>query len=168
MTGPASPRPVLHLFCGKIASGKSTLARGIATAPGHVLISEDAWLGALFGDRMASVADYMQYAAVLRGVMGPHVTDLLRAGLSVVLDYPANTPGQRAWMKTLLNDSDAGHRLHVFDLPDAICLARLKARQDAGAHPFTVTEDQFHRVTAHLVMPSGDEGFDIVRHGADA
>ena len=158
---------MLHLFCGKIASGKSTLAQSLAAAPGHVLISEDAWLGGLFGDRMSSVADYMHYAAVLRGMMGPHITAVLKAGASVVLDYPANTVGQRAWMKGVLEDSGADHRLHVLDVSDAACLARLKARQDAGAHPFTVTEEQFRQVTAHLVMPEAAEGFDLQWHRAD-
>jgi predicted kinase len=34
----------LHLLCGLIASGKSTLAQQLASRPLTVLISEDAWL----------------------------------------------------------------------------------------------------------------------------
>ena len=36
--------PTLHLVCGKIAAGKSTLANRLANAPATVLISEDYWM----------------------------------------------------------------------------------------------------------------------------
>ena len=54
-----------------------------------VLIAEDAWLGALYADQMASGADYLRCSARLRGIMGPHVAGLLEAGVSVALDFPA-------------------------------------------------------------------------------
>ena len=38
----------LHLLCGKIASGKSTLAKELATQPSTVIIGEDDWLAHLF------------------------------------------------------------------------------------------------------------------------
>lgn len=37
----------LHLLCGKIGAGKSTLSQQLAANPRHVLISEDAWLATL-------------------------------------------------------------------------------------------------------------------------
>jgi len=41
---------------------------------------------------MQTVADYARYLRRLRDAMGPHIQVLLKAGLSVVLDFPANTP----------------------------------------------------------------------------
>src|SRR5581483_2032351 len=81
----------LHLVCGKIAAGKSTLCTRLAAAPGTVLISEDYWLKRLFGEEMKEVADYVRVAARLRAPMGAHVADLLKTGVDVVLDFPANT-----------------------------------------------------------------------------
>lgn len=40
----ASNPPTLHMLCGKIASGKSTLARRLADADSTVLLVEDEWL----------------------------------------------------------------------------------------------------------------------------
>ncbi|WP_236528118.1 AAA family ATPase, partial [Pseudomonas syringae] len=40
--------PKLHLLCGKIASGKSTLAKSIATKHSAILLSEDQWLSRLY------------------------------------------------------------------------------------------------------------------------
>ena len=63
MTASFATSPTLHLLCGKIASGKSTLAAELAAAPGTVLISEDARLAPLYGEEMLSVADYVRCAA---------------------------------------------------------------------------------------------------------
>jgi hypothetical protein len=107
---------MLHMLCGKIGAGKSTLAKALAAQEASVLISEDAWLDALFGDRMATGADYMQYAAKLRTILAPHVADLLSAGVCVVLDFPANTVDQRAWMRDLVAETGTDHALHVLDV----------------------------------------------------
>ena len=99
--------------------------------------------------------------------MGPHVAALLEAGLSVVLDFPANTVAQRAWMRRVLERSGAAHRMHVLEASDALCLARLRARNADGSHDFAVTEALFHRFTANFVPPTPEEGFEIVRHLPD-
>ena len=154
----------LHLLSGKIASGKSTLAAELSTAPRTVLISEDAWLSTLFGDQMTSIPDYLRCAAKLREVMAPHVVTLLRAGCSVVLDFPANTVETRRWMRAVIDAAGVDHVLHLLDMPDALCLERMKARNTAGDHPFTVTEYQFHQITRAYEPPSPEEGFTILRH----
>ena len=46
--------PVLHMFCGKIAAGKSTLAARLAKAPRTKHVSEDAWLHDLNADQMST------------------------------------------------------------------------------------------------------------------
>ena len=160
--------PILHLLCGRIASGKSTLAARLAADPATVLIAEDSWLAALYADRLATLDDYLRCAARLRRAMGPHVAALLNAGVLVVLDFPANTPRQRAWMRGLVEDSAAAHALHVLDLPEEVCLARLRARNAAGSHPFAVTEAQFRDVSRHFATPTREEGFVLVRHDGAA
>lgn len=157
-------RPVLHLFCGKIASGKSTLAATLAMQPQTVLLSEDEWLHALYSDEMTTGADFMRCSAKLRAAIGPHVSALLHSGVSVVLDFAANTVESRYWMRGLLDGADADHQLHVFDVPDELCLARLRARNTHGAHPFAVTEAQFKRFSAYFTLPTEQEGFTLVRH----
>ena len=160
-TSPAT----LHLLCGKIAAGKSTLCAELAAAPNTVVIAEDAWLAMLYGDRMKTGADFMHFCARLRAALTDHIAALLRSGLSVVLDFAANTRGQRAWMREVIAASGAVHQLHFLDVPDEVCLARLRARNASGAHPFAATEEQFRRFSAHFEAPAADEGFEIVRHG---
>ncbi|MEM7599035.1 MAG: ATP-binding protein [Pseudomonadota bacterium] len=156
--------PVLHMICGKIAAGKSTLATQLAQEEGTVLIVLDDWLGALFADQMLSGADFLRVSERLGQVMDPHIIALLKAGVSVVLDYPANTVAQRARMRALFEAASVAHQLHVLDVPDEECLARLRARNAQGDHPFAVSEAQFHRFAEHFVLPTVAEGFTLVHH----
>ncbi len=156
--------PTLHLLCGKIASGKSTLAAQLACAPDTVVIREDDWLAALFGEEMTTIADFVRCSGKLRRIMGPHVVELLKAGTSVVLDFQANTREARAWMRELVEASGAEHILHYMDVPDALCKARLQTRNQSGEHAFTVSDAQFDQITRHFVEPKAEEGFNIVRH----
>jgi predicted kinase len=157
------PCATLHMLCGKIAAGKSTLTAELARAPSTVVISEDFWLSRLFGSEMKNVADYISCSRRLREAVGPHIHDLLRIGVSVVLDFPANTPSIRGWMRTLFEEADADHCLHFLDVPDEICKARLRARNAIGAHDFAATDAQFDLITSYFVPPSEAEGFKVIR-----
>lgn len=154
--------PTLHMLCGKIAAGKSTLAARLADKDGTVLIAEDAWLGTLFAGEMRDARDYLRCASRLRQIMGPHIAALLKSGVSVVLDFQANTVESRVWMRGILDATRAAHKLHVLAPPDDVCLARMHARNETGEHPFSVTDAQFHQFSKHFLPPSPDEGFDVI------
>jgi predicted kinase len=156
--------PTLHLLCGKIASGKSTLAASLSETPGTMVISEDTWLAALYGDQMTSVADYVRCAGKLRLALTPHLVALLKAGVSVVLDFPANTVANRQWMMTVIRESGVPHQLHFLDVADDICKARLRARNASGEHDFAATDEQFDLITRYFVAPEEQEGFNIIRY----
>lgn len=159
-------RAELHFLCGKIAAGKSTLSKALATEHRAVVLSEDEWLPLLYPDELLTIPDYVRYSSRLKKVVGPLVRDLLTAGVTVVLDFPANTVEQRRWMKDLADSTDAPHVLHYLDVPDEVCRARLKARNAVGEHPFEVTDEQFEKITRHFVSPSEGEGFRMVVHGS--
>lgn len=157
--------PTLHMICGKIAAGKSTLARRLADAPATILISEDVWLSTLYRDEQRTVAEYARNSRRLREVMGSHIEALVRAGLSVVLDFPANTIANRQWMRGLFEKAGVAHRLHFIDMPDAVCKARLRQRNAAGTHEFTVSDAEFDEITSYFVPPSAAEGFETTVYG---
>lgn len=156
--------PTLHLLCGKIAAGKSTHAKHLASAPATVLISEDRWISHLYQGDIASFDDYLRCSARLRDLMSEHAEALLLAGVSVVLDFAANTVASRQWMRGIIERSGARHQLHFFDIPDAVCKARLKQRNAAGAHEFAATEADFDVITAYFVPPGPDEDFNVIHY----
>jgi predicted kinase len=98
--------------------------------------------------------------------MAPHIVAVLKLGLSVVLDFPANGPVQRRWMRELIDASGAPHELHLLDMPDALCLERLHRRNASGEHPFHVTDEEFAQFTRYFVPPLPEEGFNVVVHTA--
>lgn len=157
-------KPTLHLLCGKIASGKSTLCAQLSSLPNTIVISEDSWLASLYGEQMQTVTDYVNYSGKLKQALAPHLVSLLKNGLSVVLDFPANTLATRQWMKTLVEYSGADNRLHFLDVPDEICRERLRARNTSGIHDFAATDSQFDLITRYFVTPGEEEGFNIVRY----
>ena len=159
-------RPTLHMLCGKIAAGKSTLTAELGQMPSTIILSEDWWMSRLFGTELNDVADYIRYSRRLRDAIGPVVSDLLRIGVSVVLDFPANTPALRSWMRTLFEMAGADHRLYFLDVPDELCKARLRARNAAGTHDFAASDAQFDEITRYFVPPSDAEGFNAIRLAA--
>jgi predicted kinase len=121
----------LYLLCGKIAAGKSTLAKRLAAQPATLLIAQDDWMSVLFPTENRTIDDFARLSARLRAAMGPHVVDILRLSLSVVLDFPANTVSYRAWMRSLISEAGVAHELHVLDFPDAVCKERLRQQMKA-------------------------------------
>lgn len=157
----------LHLVCGKIAAGKSTLCARLAGEPGTVLISQDQWLSRLYPDELRSIPDMVKYSARLRHAIGGHVADLLRSGLSVVLDFPANRIDWRRWMLDVAEEAGAPHILHYLDPPDHVCRARLRARNAGGGHEYVVSDAEFEIIASRFQPPEAAEGLNIVVHGRD-
>jgi predicted kinase len=152
------------MLCGKIASGKSTLAARLAAEPGTVLLSEDYLLSRLYPGEILTLDDYVRCAGRLKEAIAPTIADLLRAGLSVVLDFQANTPRARSWMRGLFEEAEAAHQLHWLGASDETCKARLHARNAAGTHDYVVSDAEFDLFTSHFVAPAEAEGFAVVRH----
>jgi predicted kinase len=156
--------PTLHLLCGKIASGKSTLAKTLVAEHAAILLSEDTWLAQLYPGEILSIADYLRCAQRIRGVLGPLVINLLESGVNVVLDFPANTLANREWLLGLAQAAKVPHRLHYLELDDATCRARLHARNAWGDHDFAATDAEFDLITRHFCVPSEAEGLVIEVH----
>jgi len=86
---------MLHMVCGKIASGKSTLTATLASAERTIPISEDDWLARLYPGEILSIDDYVRCATRINDVIVDHVRAVLQAGVPVVLDLPFNTVAAR-------------------------------------------------------------------------
>jgi predicted kinase len=157
-------KAVLHLFCGKIASGKSSLASELAKSPRSVLLSEDQLLSRLYPGEIKTLEDYVRSIARLREAIGPHLQALLRGGMNVVLDFQANTPRARAWIRSVIDGAGADHQLHYLLASDEVCKRRLGTRNAMGTHEYQVTEAEFELFTSHFVAPSPEEGFNVVVH----
>lgn len=155
----------LLFLCGRMAAGKSTLARELAARENAMLFVQDDWLDALYPNGVINVATFLEYSGRINKLLAPVVTDLLSRGVSVVLDFPGNTRNQRAWFREIIEHAGAAHELHYLDTPDAICKAQLKARS-ADLPPGTpwTSEADFELISSHFRAPAEDEGFNVVVH----
>lgn len=151
----------LHFFCGKIASGKSSLAQQLVREQQAVLLSEDTWLAALYPGQITQLADYIEKNRLLKSALELHLVTLLQKGITLVLDFPANTPEQRRWLKELAEQAGCSYCCHVLDVSDEECKRRLAARNLSGENPFTTSAEQFDLITAHFSYPSEEEGLVI-------
>jgi len=155
----------LIFFCGKMAAGKSTLAKQLATRERAVILNQDELLERLFPGEVVDVPSYLRCASRLNSAIGPHVAALLTLGTSVVLDFPGNTRSQRAWFRELFERAGAEHELHFIDAPDALCKRQLKQRSKhlPPGTPWT-SEAEFDMIMAHFLPPADDERFNVIRH----
>jgi predicted kinase len=159
--------PVLHFLCGKAGAGKSTIAKGLATEHLAILISEDIWLMRLFGDQMQTFDDYKLFSQKLKSVIGPLVTDLLKSGQSVVLDFPANSKASRAWFRSIFEEAGAAHVLHFVNSSNNVCLERIAKRnieRPEGSHH--LTNEQFEYISSFFEAPDDLEAFQVNTYAA--
>ncbi|WOB42207.1 ATP-binding protein [Thermoleptolyngbya oregonensis NK1-22] len=150
----------LIFFCGKMGSGKSTLSCKIAKELNAILLSEDEWLSTIYPEEIKNFDDYVKYSRRLRSVLKNHVRSIIKAGISVVMDFPANTVNQRAWFKEILLSENIPHQLIYLDVDDETCLEGIRKRRETNPERSQFdTEDVFHHVTSFFQPPSVDEGF---------
>ena len=155
----------LIFLCGKMASGKSTLARELARRENAILLVQDEFLDHLFPGEITDIPGFVKYSSRLRNALASHVCAVLSKGVSVVLDFPGNTRAQRAWFRELFEHANAKHELHFVDASDALCKRQLKERTKhlPVGTPWT-TEAEFDAITAYFRRPADDEGFLVIRH----
>jgi predicted kinase len=155
----------LIFLCGKMAAGKSTLARDLAERERAVLLVQDQFLDCLYPDEIVDIPGFVKYSSRLRNALEPHVCALLAKGVSVVLDFPGNTKAQRAWFRGMFERAGVEHELHFVDASDALCKSQLKNRsKDLAAGAAWTTDAEFEAITVYFQPPSADEGFNVVRH----
>jgi len=159
----------LYLLCGKMASGKSTLARNLALKTGGVLLSEDEFLAALYPGEIDDISTYVRYSNRVKSAIRPMLVDLLSKNTSLVLDFPANTGKQRAWLLKLAAEARVTHELHYLDVSNCVCKKRLLQRaSEEPERSATDTEVVFDTITVYFEPPEADEGLNIIQANLDA
>jgi len=155
----------LIFFCGKMAAGKTTLARDLADRENAIFFVQDDLLEALFPGEITDIQAFVQCYSRLKNALTPYICALLSKGISVVLDFAAATKAQREWFRELIERTNVAHELHFVDVSDALCKSQLRNRSKglpAGA-PWT-TDADFETINVYFQPPSEDEKFNVVRH----
>ncbi len=153
---------ILHLLCGKMAAGKSTLARELTQKHSAILLVEDTFLSALYSDQIIDLPSYIKYSDRLLNGLSSHVSSLLSNGVSVVLDFPANTIEQRKRLRAIYEGTGSLHVLHFVDASDEKCKFQLRQRSKGLPEGTAFTSDaEFNAITKYFQPPTKNEGFNI-------
>ena len=148
-----------------MAAGKTTLSRQLAAEYQAVLICEDLWLQRMYPVEIGTFEDYLLYSARLKTVVAPHVTELLAKGLSVVMDFPANVPAARLWIRGIFEGANANHLLHFVNTPNERCIEQLQKRnREKPEGSMEMTVEQFEYITSLFIAPEEGEGFKLREH----
>ena len=115
----------LIFLCGKMAAGKSSLARDLAERENAILLVQDQFLDSLYPGEITDIPGFVKCSSRLKNALEPHVCALLAKGISVVLDFPGNTKAQRAWFRGIFERANVEHELHFVDASDSLCKSQL-------------------------------------------
>jgi predicted kinase len=88
-------------------------------------------------------------------VLADHLRTLLQAGVSVVLDFPFNTPAARGHVKCSRRLA-----LHINCISSTLPTRSARrgcARNALGEHPFQASDEEFEQITRHFVAPAAEE-----------
>ena|SRR5689334_9616283 len=158
-------RATLMFLCGKMAAGKSTLARELAQRSNAILLVQDELLAFLFPSEIIDTTTFLERSSRLRNAIAPHICAILSKGVSVVLDFPGNTRAQRAWFREIFERAHVEHELHFVDASEALCKRQLKDRtKHLPAGTRWTIDAEFEAITVYFQPPLDDEAFSVVRH----
>jgi predicted kinase len=78
----------LIFLCGKMAAGKSTLARDLARRENAILLVQDELLNALFPGEITDLPGFLKCSSRLRSALAAHVCALLSKEITLVCNDP--------------------------------------------------------------------------------
>ena len=143
-------KPRLYTICGLPGAGKTTLAIAIARATGAVRLCPDEWLVAMG----ISLMDYPIRFRLQDHMIG-HAETVLRAGLSVVVEFGSWSRSERDAIRQIAVRTGASAELHFVDAPLPELARRVRAR--GGPDAQSLVEDVLLKFPEKFERPTADE-----------
>jgi len=133
--------------------GKTTLARELERADGALRLTPDEWMAPLFGSGMAGGK-----RDILEGRLIWVAHQVLRAGVSVILDFGCWSPDERQALRAIADLAGADFELHYLSLPEDERRKRAAAHwREAPEETFEMTLEDHERWRAQFTPPTSDE-----------
>ncbi len=159
-----SSAATIHLMCGLVAAGKTTLARRLAGDLPAVRLSRDEWMIRLYGlphDDPAYIAKLEPCTELLWDV----AFEIVAAGSDVILDWNFWSRKRRAEARRRSETAGFPVQLHWLDVPVEEVVARASARLTAApADAHLIDEDGVRQFLTIFQPPADDEGLPLTRH----
>lgn len=154
----AAERPTLFLMVGLPGSGKTVRARELAAQHAAVQLTPDEWMITLFGrdDRHQTRPDGKRW--LLEGRLVALAVDLLRLGVSVVLDFGLWSRDERSALRWMAGAVGASCEVVYLPVEREVQWRRIQERgESAPERTFPMAEEELDGWTAGFEVPDGDE-----------
>lgn len=163
--------PTLFVTCGQIGSGKTTLARGLASVLALPVISSDVVRKQLAGmdprERRPSALDQGLYRPEVSrqtyDAMYGQATAILRQGQSVILDATFGQADERRRAAEAARLAGAGWMVLHVEAPDSVIYQRLTARSQGQTSESDAGSEIFDQVRTRFEPPQGLPASHLVR-----
>ena len=146
-----------------MAAGKSTHAIQLSSDKNITVFCEDDMLAKLYPGDIVDINTYVKCSQRLKSAVEKPVIKLLSCGTSLLMDFPANTIAQRAWLVGLAIRAGASHELHYIEVTNSKCKARLLNRaKENPERAATDTIEMFDAVNPYFEPPADAEALNVV------
>jgi len=140
--------PTVHLICGTLGAGKTTLARRLARETESVRFSLDEWIMQLFGTEAPEPMQFpwwVERAQRCSLQIWALCRQLLSVDRDVILDFGFPTREHRAEYIALARAAGATVKLYVVNADPSLRRQRVRSRNEQRAETFalTVTDGMF-------------------------
>ncbi len=114
------------MTCGRLCSGKSTYAQGLAEKLGAVILSVDEITLSLFPEGAGDMHDV--YAERAERYLYRKSAEIVRSGTDVILDWGFWKRSERDFARRFYAEKHIDCELHYLDVPDAVWKQRIAER----------------------------------------
>ena len=161
---PAEGHPHVHLLCGLVCAGKTTLAKRLAAELPAMRFSRDEWMLRLYGLRH----DDARYVAALTPctrLIWDVALDALRLGQNVIMDWNHWNPERRAESRDRAQSAGFDVVLHYVDVPLEVAVERARHRRaDAAGDAHRIDEAGIRHFATIFQPPTAAEDIPTVIH----
>lgn len=151
--------PKAILICGRIASGKTTYARRLCREGNAVLLSCDELMLTLYSADLGVRHD--EVAGRAQRYLYQKALELLKAGVSVVLDWGFWTAASRRYARNMFESRGFACELHYLNTPMEQILENIDRRNRAVAagaeQAYPVEAGLLLKMTAAFTEPKKEE-----------